>query len=208
MKKQSVEQCSFQPWTKRIELSAPHLTSHLGCDRIQYFAFNHEVCHTALFGGFYKRAPGETDQEIVENLMLIEWFCIASDFVLAQQIGSFNAGLRLIEELSNIEHDLSGPLEDRILKRTATNRAFGIEASEELKSCFLEAIQSPVANSPFEYTEQLIGRSTIDFHISFCSDNLMPRLPISDSVKLRSERRELTMKLKSMNVFELAELVC
>ena len=204
----NLKSAPFEPWSKTIALAPPYVSSRQGQPRIQFFTFHHEACHHAIFGDLYRKAPEENEQDIVLSLILAEWFCIALDLVIANEMGSFNHELHSLHELADIEKDKFSAKSDRVLTQAARSKRFAVDTSDNLKQCFLASMTSSGYGQKFEITERLLGCDVVNFHTQFARDDLVHRLPSSTDSSLKSRRAAVTQKLMDWNAFEIGEALC
>ena len=93
---------SFKPWNNTITLGTSFYSNHCDQVRIPFYTFNHENTHLK-FKYFYADLP-ITDEELYELIILIEWYCISLDFILAFDL-SKNNQTYLLKELYRVPHE-------------------------------------------------------------------------------------------------------
>lgn len=77
---------TFAPWSNTIELGAKFVGHFEGRPTIPFYSFNHENAHVALFRPCYADL-NLTDAALERLYLLIEWFCISLDLILAHDLG-------------------------------------------------------------------------------------------------------------------------
>ncbi len=93
----------FKPWTNEINIGSRFFSVHENRVKVPFYSLHHERAHLVFFQRFYSNLPLD-NADLARLILLMEWFCISLDLVLAHDLvmGGLTACL---EELSSFTPD-------------------------------------------------------------------------------------------------------
>ena len=157
------EVAEFKPWTSTIILGKPFYKISEKRIKVPFYSLNHENAHFALFKNFYSNI-NIPDNELIELFILIEWFCISLDLILAYDLiksKSFYC-LNELETITNRAHHGYGTIFSNTCKTINSLNDF----SARFRKSFCKQENSMESNS-------LFSEKTLHNHINYAHNVLI-----------------------------------
>lgn len=182
---------TFEPWQNQSVLGTSFYTNVDNAIRIPFYTYNHENSHMVLFKDYYSNLD-LSDTELTELFLLIEWFCISMDLILAHDLLK-NKQPAAFKELCRVpvvknEHNVFAELCHEVL----TLNAF---ANDFRKSFLEESTKAKV----FDF----ISHQTIKMHINYTKDTLIEQARKIPSKISAETGRDLLIALKTVSLTDL-----
>ncbi|MFS4459007.1 hypothetical protein [Bdellovibrio sp. HCB2-146] len=181
---------NFCPWTNSSELGKKFYSVHEGQIRIPFYTFNHENTHL-FFKDIYSNLP-VSDHELYELIVLVEWFCISADLILAYDLMSTNQ-YYAFKELCRVPYKQG---EENSFTKYCKSIESANNFSNEFRKAFLDAVKIPEV---FD----LISEDTLAKHRSFAKEVVVQSSRKIPSQMSADESRALLYKLKTASLSDL-----
>jgi hypothetical protein len=187
------EMGDFEPWSNTSSLGTAFYTHVEGTTRIPFYTYNHENSHMVLFKDYYANLS-LTDAELAELFLLIEWFCICMDLILAydllknQQTAAFKELCRVptIKDENNVFEEY----------------CHDVKSINAFAACFKDAFFVGTENKRvFDF----IPRKTVEMHVQYTHETLIERARKTPSKVSQQESQNLLQQLKSLSLTDLIE---
>ncbi|MFZ3231753.1 MAG: hypothetical protein WA160_16215 [Pseudobdellovibrio sp.] len=175
----------FTPWDNEIILGTKFYTCYKGHTRIPFYSFNHDNAHLTLFKEYYSNI-NISNEQLNELFILIEWFCISLDLILAYDLlksGSYSC-LTELNTIANINSDSRNSV---FFQKCGNISQINIFANE-FRAAFL-------ANQKNDLVENLISYEVLLKHTSYSQETLVYRC------------REITTSVSSKKAKDLIEFM-
>ncbi len=181
----------FAPWNSKVTLGTSFYSTYENKIRIPFYTFNHENTHLK-FKHFYADLP-ISDDDLYQILILIEWYCISLDLILAYDLQK-NKMLHLLKELYRVPYERNSIN----IFESNCNSVISINSfASKFRNTFLN-------ESNHHEVFQLISEKTLDEHRDFCKKKLIYECRKNKS-NLRSS--DVLHLLKDMKHLSLTEII-
>lgn len=180
----------FCPWNNTVTLGRKFYSSLDGQIRIPFYTFNHENTHL-YFKDAYSNIQIE-DREMHELIILIEWFCISMDLILAYDL--IRTGMTYcFEELCRVPSKKS---DANIFIKYCLSIGSINSFADKFRSVFL-------AEKEYAEVYDLISSDTLIKHRSFAQENVLNNSRDIPCAMSPEAARTLILKLKTASLSDL-----
>lgn len=180
----------FCPWRGVSVLGNKFYSDLDGQIRIPYYTFNHENTHL-LFKNIYSNIDIE-NEEMCALIILVEWFCISMDLILAYDLIR-NQQLYALAELYRVPAKKS---ENNVFQRYCRNFESVDYFANKFRSVFIDKEEN-------EDVYELISSETLEKHRNFAREEVLTGSRQIPSAMVSEDARILLSKLRTLSLSEL-----
>lgn len=186
----SDETGEFEPWTNRITLGNKFFSNVDGQIRIPFYTFNHENTHLTLFKDVYSNIE-IFDEELIELILLVEWFCISLDLILAHDLLKAEQHSAFTEICR-----VSAKPDSQVFSQQCKNINSVNKFADKFRTTF-------IYGNEFTEVYELISKETLHNHRTYANENLIKAARKIPSNMLACEARMLLNCLRKKSLTDL-----
>lgn len=185
----------YSPWTNKVLLGKKFYSTFKNVKRIPFYTFNHDNAHLVLFKDYYSNIP-ILDSELSELIILIEWFCISLDLILAYDLLKHES-FDCLQELNTIPNKHKKSIQSAFFQNCGTVSQIN-KFALKFRTSFLESKECML-------TESLISRQVMQNHIAYAKNNLLANCrKISSNIEAQSARNLIEL-LRTCSLTKIIE---
>lgn len=186
---------NFEPWSNKISLGKKFYSNFKNIIRIPFYSFNHDNAHLALFKDYYSNID-ISDGELADLFILIEWFCISLDLILAFDLLR-SSSVDSLHELNTIPNKHKHGINSTFYRNCGSLKSIN-QFAELFKISFITASECPI-------TENLISYEVLENHRNYAKHTLV-RNCRGITTKINSfDARNLIKDFRQLSLTELID---